>query len=193
MATQEKQYDIPEAYFDFEEQAEYKSEYHQGQIRAMAGTSWKHNQILVNVSSKLVELLADKPCQIAISDIKLAIESENRYTYPDIMIICGQPQFIEGRNDTIVNPEVIIEILSESTEKIDRGDKFRAYWTLDSLKEYVLIDQYRLRVEYFRQLDEKTWELRVLTRPDDQLTLQSLEISLPLNVIYRNCFPESPS
>ena len=102
------------------------------------------------------------------------------------MVICGEPDFIEGRTDTITNPKVIIEVLSKSTAEYDRSDKFHAYWTLDAFEEYVLIDQYRLQVEYFRRVEEKQWELQVFTQMDDRLALKSIAVQIPLNVIYRN-------
>ena len=108
------------------------------------------------------------------------------YTYPDVMVVCGEPEFLEGRSDTIINPKVILEVLSKSTAAYDRSDKFHAYWSLDSFDEYVLIDQYRVHVEYFRRESEKIWELDVLTDIDDVLHLKSIEIEIPLSKIYRN-------
>jgi Uma2 family endonuclease len=100
--------------------------------------------------------------------------------------VCGAPEFLEERADTITNPKVIIEVLSKSTAGYDRGDKFQAYWTLDTFHEFVLIDQYRIHIEYFRRMSEKEWRLRVLTKEDDVLSLESITAELPLDQIYRN-------
>ena len=117
--------------------------------------------------------------------MRLHIEPKSIYAYPDVMVVCGEPEFVEERTDTIINPKVVIEVLSKSTESYDRGDKFHAYWSLDSFEEYVLIDQYRVHVEYFRRVNDKIWELRVLTKQDERLILQSVEVEIELSQIYR--------
>jgi len=175
-----------EEYLALEEKAASKSEYHQGEIVSMAGASLNHNEIVSNIHGLLYNALSDKPCRTYISDLRLWIKTEQRATYPDVMVVCGNVDLLKGRADTIVNPQIIIEVLSASTEKLDRGDKFRAYWQLDSLKEYVLVDQYQMRVEYFRRVDEKIWELRIYTKADEILALPALEAALPLSQIYNN-------
>ncbi len=102
------------------------------------------------------------------------------------MVVCAKPELVAGRTDTIINPKIIIEVLSKSTAGYDRGDKFQAYWTVDTVEEYVLIDQYRVHVEYFRPVSDKEWLLRVLTKADDVLKLESIEVEIALNKIYRN-------
>ncbi len=185
MFATQKNYYAREKYLELEGQAIEKSEYHQGEIVAMAGASWKHSQISGNVFRIIGNALEDKPCHVSMSDIKLWIEQRDCYTYPDVMVICGEPDFAAGRTDTVTNPVLIIEVLSKSTAEYDRTDKFHASWTLASLQEYVLIDQYRIRVEYFRRIDEQTWELRVLTKLEDRLLLKSIEVELELSQIYR--------
>jgi Uma2 family endonuclease len=150
----------------------------------MAGASLAHNRIVGNIHAALHNALQTKPCDVFMSDLRLWIEQENRAVYPDIMVICGEPQLLEGRTDTVTNPKLIIEVLSKSTAEDDRSDKFQAYWSLDTFEEYVLVDQYRMRVEYFRRVSEKLWELLVFTQPGDILTLKSIEVALPLAQIY---------
>lgn len=174
-----------EEYLILEEKAAYKSEYQQGHIVAMAGASLAHNRIVSNIHAALYNALHTKPCAVFASDLRLWIEPARRAVYPDVMVICGEPQLVAGRADTVTNPQIIIEVLSKSTAEDDRSDKFQAYWSLDSFEEYVLVDQYRLRVEYFRRVNEKLWELLVFTQPDDVLTLKSIEVELPLAQIYR--------
>jgi Uma2 family endonuclease len=185
MLTHEKHYYTHAEYFAQEEQAETKSEYRRGEIIAMAGTSLNHNRIARNSAFAINQAIKNKPCEVFIGDVRLWIAKKDFFTYPDVMVICGQPVLVEGRPDTVSNPTVVIEVLSESTAGYDRSDKFRAYWTLDSLAEYVLIDQYRQQVEYFRRVSEKEWRLLVLTKPEDALPLESLEVTVPLSEIYR--------
>ncbi len=180
--TKKSYFYTPEEYFAME--AEYKSEYHHGEVVAMAGASPNHNRISGNVFRVIGNALEDKPCEVFMNDLRLWVEQKNQATYPDVMVVCEGLKFADGRMDTITNPQIIIEVLSKSTEAYDRSDKFHAYWTLETLKEYVLIDQYRIRVEYFRRLDEKTWELRIFTQLDDLLSLKSIEIKIPLDKIY---------
>jgi Uma2 family endonuclease len=186
MLAKQLHFYTPEEYLALEEKAEYKSEYYQGEIVAMAGASINHNRITRNVVAALTNAFAAKPCEAFASDLRLWLEKRQYYTYPDVMVVCGDLEFVKGRTDTITNPKVIIEVLSESTENYDRSKKFHAYWTLDSLAEYVLIDQYRPRVEYFRQVSEKEWLLRVLTKVDDVLKLETIGVEIPLETIYHN-------
>jgi Uma2 family endonuclease len=102
------------------------------------------------------------------------------------MVICGEPELVEGRTDTVTNPTVIIEVLSKSTAEEDRSDKFQAYWTLPTFEEYVLVDQYRAQVEYFRRVRDRQWELLVFTKLDDILRLKSIGVEISLEQIYRN-------
>jgi Uma2 family endonuclease len=176
----------PEEYLALEEKAEYKSEYRQGQIVALAGASVNHNRITRNISTALTNAFEAKLCEVFVSDLRLWIHQKKLFTYPDVMIVCGDLKFVKDRTDTITNPKVIIEVLSESIAAYDRGDKFQAYWTLDSFEEYVLIDQYRIQVEYFRKVSEKEWKLLILTKADDILKLESVEVEIPLGKIYHN-------
>lgn len=187
LAKEEPQYTFEE-YLILEEKAEYKSEYRQGRIVAMAGASLAHNRIVSNIHATLYNALDSTPCDVYMSDLRVWIKAENRAVYPDVTVICGEPQLVEGRSDTVTNPKLIIEVLSKSTAEEDRSDKFQAYWSLDSFEEYVLVDQYRLRVEYFRRVSEKLWELLVFTQPDDILTLKSVGVDLPLARIYHQVF-----
>jgi Uma2 family endonuclease len=183
LAKEQRSYTFEE-YLAFEEQVEHKSEYRQGQIVAMAGASLIHNRIVSNIHAALYNALQTSACDVFMSDLRLWIQKESRAVYPDVMVICGEPQLVEGRTDTVTNPKLIIEVLSKSTTEDDRSDKFQAYWSLDTFEEYVLVDQYRARVEYFRRVSEKLWELLVFTQPNDILTLKSIGIELSLAQIY---------
>jgi Uma2 family endonuclease len=186
MLAKEDRFYTPAEYFALEEQADHKSEYRQGEIIAMAGGSLNHNRIAKNTYFAIDEALTGKPCESFLGDVRLWVAKKELYTYPDIMVVCGPAELAEGRTDTLTNPLLLVEVLSESTAGYDRGDKFQAYWTLESLVEYVLIDQYRPRVEYFRRVSQKEWRLLVLTKLEEMLPLETIEADISLSQIYRN-------
>lgn len=174
-------------YFNFEEQADYKHEYYQGQIIAMAGASANHNRISLNAANALSNALEeDNMCEVFMSDLRVRIDAKDRFTYPDVMVVCGKLDFFENRTDTITNPKVIIEVLSASTEKVDRTEKFHAYWSIPNFEAYILIDQYQVRVEYFRRMSDKEWGLRVFTKLDEMLELRSIGVEVKIERLYRN-------
>ncbi len=179
-------------YLTIEEQAETKSEYHSGHITARAGASLKHNRIVGNVYASLYNALLDSDCEVFMSDLRLWLEQTDRYTYPDLMVVCGEADLAEGRTDTITNPTVIIEVLSQSMANYDRSDKFHAYRTLDSFVEYLLIDQHQLRVEYFRRERDTLWEIGIFTRLEETIALKSIGVELSLGQIYRKVTFETP-
>jgi len=131
----------PEEYLALERKAERKSEYFNGFITAMAGTSFEHCLLVANLSRELGIQLKDGPCEVVTSELRLLVSSTGLYTYPDVTIICGRPLFLDKVFDTILNPSVVIEVLSPSTEAYDRGDKFAHYRRVESLREYVLVSQ----------------------------------------------------
>lgn len=133
-----------EEYLARERLAEFKSEYYDGQIYAMAGTSYRHSTIVMNLSGELYTQLRGRPCRPCVSDVRLRTKAADAYCYPDIMVICGEPQFAEAGFDTLLNPTVIIEVLSPQTEAWDRGGTFHYYQKIASLKEYTLVSQNRV-------------------------------------------------
>ncbi len=185
LAQQQPRYTHAE-YFALEEQSETKNDYVRGDIVAMTGASLNHNRLTRNLVTALTNKLAGISCEAFAGDLRLWIAARDIFTYPDVMVICGSAQFYEQRTDTITNPTVIFEVLSKSTEGYDRSDKFHAYWTLATFEEYILVDQYRLQVEYFRRLNEKEWRLIVLTKADDSLRLEAVGLEISLEQIYRH-------
>jgi Uma2 family endonuclease len=171
-------------YFAQEEQAEDRSEFYEGEIFAMAGGTANHNLITINVTASLRDALRNKPCKAFMADMRLLVKRRQLYTYPDVMVICGPLQYAPGRNDTVTNPVLIVEVLSPSTEAYDRGKKFEFYRTIDSLKEYVLADQSRLYVERHRPLGLGRWEMTAFTAPEDMLALESVDVELTLAAVY---------
>ncbi|QTA79483.1 Putative restriction endonuclease type II, DUF820 [Desulfonema limicola] len=172
-------------YFETEEQAEYKSEYYNGEIFAMTGASVNHNLICTNIIIALGTQLKE-PCLVFPSDIKVEIDPANHYVYPDISVVCGEIEYGAGRNDVITNPKVIFEILSRSTGNYDRGDKFVAYRSLVSLTDYILVNQYAVIIEHFTIKKPDLWELRVYRSFNDFMVIDSIDASIELKDIYKN-------
>lgn len=178
----------PEQYLDLERQAAYKSEYHSGEIFAMAGASFPHNLVVANVISELRNGLRGGPCRAVSSDQRVLVKPTGLYTYPDVVVVCGQAQFSDDYLDTIINPTVLIEVLSPSTELYDRGEKFAHYQRLESLTDYILMAQNKLRIEHYkRQTGKKEqWLLSVITDKDADVSLQSIGCTIAVKSIYEN-------
>ena len=149
MSSQAKQQYTPEEYLALERQAQYKSEYYAGEIFAMAGASRWHNLIVANVIGELSLQLKGRPCTTYPSDMRVKISPTGLYAYPDVTVVCGDAQVEDTQQDTLLNPTLIVEVLSESTEAYDRGSKFAHYRKLASLLEYVLIAQTKSHVEHY--------------------------------------------
>ena len=156
-----------EEYLATEETAEQRSEYRNGEIIAMAGGSINHNRIIRNFS----RLIESQVYEVFISDLRLWIPTYNEYTYPDILLIKGEPIFQENRTDTVINPSIIIEVLSKSTSNRDHGDKFAFYRSLNTFQEYILVNQYRVHIEQFRKNDDGNW---LLSESDNQSGILTL-------------------
>jgi len=184
MSLQPGAYLTPKEYLALERGAEYKSEYLAGEIFAMAGTSERHNLIAGNVFAELHAQLRKRPCKVYVSDVRLKVNRTGLYTYPDVMVVCGETQFADDQQDMILNPTVIIEVLSESTEGYDRGKKFEHYRKLDSLSEYILIAQDRYHVERYVRQPDNQWLLAETDNVHDTLSLTSIACNLVLAEIY---------
>ncbi|MFN8454509.1 MAG: Uma2 family endonuclease [Anaerolineae bacterium] len=191
MVAKPQKYYSPEEYLALEELAEYRSEYYRGEIFAMSGGSVNHNRIAKNVVVALDAALTGKPCETFITDMRLLVKKNGLYTYPDVMIVCGRLQFAKGRTDTLTNPTVIIEVLSESTQAYDRGAKFELYRALETLQDYLLIDQSRVYVEYFHKLEDGRWLLAEFNELDGVLLLEAVVVELPLSRVYERVEWES--
>lgn len=174
-----------EEYLKFEESDEYKSEFHNGEIFDMAGGSYKHSAIISNLHRRIGNLLDGKDCILFDSNLKLAIPKHNAFVYPDMMVVCGKIEFYEHQNDIILNPVLIVEVLSPSTESFDRGRKFEYYRTLASLAEYVLVSQKEYIVETYFKQNEKSWLYSVAKGLEESIVLQSLPSGIVLKEIYQ--------
>jgi Uma2 family endonuclease len=161
-----------------------RSEYVAGEVFAMAGGTEAHNLIVLNVSAELRAQLKARPCRVYPSDMKVRIASNDVCTYPDVMVICGERQFYDDRRDVVTNPSLIVEVLSNSTEAYDRGDKFRHYRGLPSLQAYLLLSQYRVQAELFLRQPDGTWSLSGYEDPSETIVLRVVEAQLSLAEVY---------
>ena len=174
----------PEEYLALEEKAEYRSEYDNGVIEAMAGGSFHHLQITANCTVFLDSKIRKKGCRVLPSEMKVWVESIGKFYYPDVTIICEKPEFYKERNDTIENPKLLIEVLSKSTEAKDRGEKFFAYQTLETLQEYVLVSQDKHLVETFTKQNDGSWRYLATIGLNSKIHLESVGVELSLEEIY---------
>ncbi|MCX7839692.1 MAG: Uma2 family endonuclease [Anaerolineae bacterium] len=184
MAVARKMWTTPEEYLAMEEKADHKSEYFQGEIFALAGGSSNHNLITGNTYTALRLVLKGKPCRVYISDMRLLVKRNGLYTYPDVMVVCGQVEFLEGRNDTITNPIVIVEVLSPSTYNYDRVKKFALYKQLDSLREYLLVDSEQVHVTLLRRLESGLWTIEMYDDREAIVRLESLGCEISVAAMY---------
>ena len=179
----ERRFFTPEEYLALERSAPFKSEYHDGEIFAMSGVSREHNRIALNFASRLNSQFTDGPCEAFIADMRVRVTRTDLYTYPDVVAVCGEARFEDDEVDTLLNPILVVEVLSPSTEGYDRGKKFGHYRRIDSLREYVLISQDRACVEQYT-LQEDRWVLKESNRRDDVLRLTSVGSEISLRDLY---------
>jgi Uma2 family endonuclease len=184
MSTQPVAYLTPEQYLDIESKAEFRSEYINGEMFAMAGGTPNHAWIVVNTASRLTEQLRGRPCGARSSDLRLYSARHKMFTYPDIVVTCGPDQLLDGRNDTLTDATVIVEVLSPSTRNYDRGEKFRFYRSLPSFSEYLLLGQDEMRAEHHVRQSDQSWLFREFTSLADEIDLKSIGCRLQLQSLY---------
>lgn len=181
----------PEEYLALERKAEYKSEYLNGQTMAMSGASRRHNLIAGNLYRELSRQLRGRQCEAYMSDLRVKVRSTGLYTYPDIAVACGDILFEDAEIDTLINPNVIVEVLSPSTEAYDRGEKFAHYRRLESLQEYVLVSQDRVRIEYYVRQGTQ-WVFSEASTRDETIRIESIGCDVSLQDVYEKIeFPET--
>ena len=174
----------PEEYISLERKSLTKNEYLSGQILAMSGASNAHNIITMNIGYRLYDQLLDRDCLVYTSDMRVGVKAPTSYFYPDVVVVCGEPRFEDDVFDTLLNPIVVIEVLSPSTAAYDRHEKFERYQQIASLKEYLLISQSRMHVDHhIRQ--EHQWITTEFQDPGDVVPVSSIECELRLHHIYR--------
>jgi len=176
-------YITPQEYLALERASESRHQYYRGEMFAMTGASRPHNLINGNLFRSVGNQLSGGPCEVYVNDMRVKITATGLYTYPDMAVACAEREFEDSSVDTLLNPVVLVEVLSDSTEAYDRGKKFSNYQKLDSLREFVLISQDRVRVEHFLRQGEQ-WVLTALDKLDDVLVLSSINCRVSLREIY---------
>ena len=173
-----------EEYLAMEEAATEKHEYYKGEIFAMSGPKVPHNTISINMLVELGNKLKGKKCRPFSSDQRIHIETNTLFTYPDISIICGEPETLNNDNWNVLNPAIIIEVLSPSTRNYDRGEKFKLYRDIPALKEYILVDSETIHIEIFRLNDSNHWELEEYDAVEEMLYIKTINERISLADIY---------
>jgi Uma2 family endonuclease len=184
MQAAEQRYYTPEEYLELETVADQKSEYVDGQIISMAGGSTQHNQISLNLSSELNFAFKRQPYCVYMTDVRLWIPKRRIYTYPDVMVIAGEPEYFQDRQDTVLNPILIVEVLSKGTQSYDRQSKFDAYRTLASFQEYLLVDQTQIHVEQYSKVGAKQWTLCEYDESDEAIAFTKVPFQVSLVDLY---------
>jgi Uma2 family endonuclease len=194
MSTVAKPLLSPQEYLVRERQADFRSEFYRGEMFALAGASWEHTLIKDNLARETGNQLKVGPCRVVTSDLRVKITATELYTYSDIVVVCDEPQFEDDHFDTLLNPRVLVQVLSDSTEKYDRGTKFAHYRQIPSLQEYVMVAQDRPLVErYVRQADA-TWVMTVFDDLPQTFAFASIAAQVARAEVYRGVtFPETTS
>ncbi len=174
----------PEEYLKIERKAEYKSEYFNGEIYAMSGAKRNHNKAATNVSGLIWQHLKGKDCESYSNDMRVFVPKTGLYTYPDVVVVCGEPKFQDNVFDTLLNPTLLIEVLSETTESYDRGKKFQHYRSIESLQEYVLVSQDEARIEKYVKRGDGFWLLSEAVGLDSEIEFASIECRISLAEVY---------
>ncbi len=184
MAVQTKPFITPEEYLDRERQAEFKSEYYNGEIFAMSGGIRNHSLLTSNTLAALHTALQGTDCLTFTSDLRVYIPATELFTYPDITVVCGEEELLDDQQDTLLNPALVVEVLSPSTESYDRGQKFAFYRSIPSLREYVLVSQRQKLVEVFRKNKEGLWVLHEYNAERGVVVLDTVGCTLDLDALY---------
>lgn len=184
MSSQAQPHCTAAEYLALERDAPTRNEYLDGEIFAMAGASRRHNLICLNVGAELRAQLRERPCEVYTSEMRVKIAATGLYTYPDGVVVCGEPAFEDAEVDTLLNPTLLVEVLSKSTEDYDRGGKFEHYRTIESLREYVLVAQNKAQVVHYVRQDDGTWLLAEISGLEGRVILPSIEAELIMAEVY---------
>ena len=184
IANFQKQFLTPEEYLDWEAEQQIRHEYIDGEVYAMAGGTINHHRIARNILNTLTNQLKKRPCEVFGSDVKIRIDKANVFRYPDVSGLCGPIVHHDSEKDAYCNPALIVEVLSPSTEALDRGEKFNLYRLLDSFVEYLLVRQDRMEVELVSRESVHQWTSTIYNEAADVVTLRTLGCSLTLEDIY---------
>jgi Uma2 family endonuclease len=184
MATETVTHVTPDEYLAAERLSDYRSEYLDGGVHPMTGGTANHIRIVANLTHGLLNQLNDRDCDVLPTEMKVRLQESRKFFYPDV-VVCGELQFYDSRKDIILNPDLVVEVLSPSTEAFDRGAKFEAYRTIESLKEYLLVSQEKPLVEQYVRDDNGKWTFTAVEGLEGTLALPSIECTLNLSAVYK--------
>jgi Uma2 family endonuclease len=184
MSTPPKSYITPEEYLEIDRKAEFKSEYFAGEMFAMAGAREQHNLIVGNAFAGLHQQMRKRPCRAYTNDMRVQISATGLYVFPDVIGVCGEPRFLDERRETLLNPNLIVEVLSESSEAYDRGKKFEHYRTLESFTEYLMLSSDHVSAELFTRQPDGRWILSTASGIQESIDLPSVGCRLTLADVY---------
>jgi len=184
VSTQPNTLLTPEEYLEIERKAEFKSEYFNGEMFAMAGAKEAHNLVVMNLGAGLHRQFRSRPCRVYPGDMRVRVPATGFYTYPDVIAVCGEPRFFDEPRDTLLNPGLVVEVLSPSTEAYDRGRRFEHYKSLESLREYLLVAADRIHADLYTRQADGRWMLTSADKLEDSLTLESVDARLLLADLY---------
>ena len=177
----------PAEYFALERSSLEKHEYCDGEVFAMAGAKSRHNVIVGNIVGEFRSLLRARPCEVYPSDMRVELVGEGRYVYPDAVVVCDGPRFLDDGEDTLLNPTVVFEVLSDSTEAYDRGEKFQAYQGVASVREIVLVETKKARVERYARQGDGSWVLRAYGA-GERVPVEACGVELAVDEVYLKAF-----
>jgi Uma2 family endonuclease len=186
MAAQSINFVSANDYLKVERSATEKHELHNGQVVAMSGASLPHNHMVSNLFSLIGPFLKSKGCKVFTSDLRVHIPSADSFTYPDLSIVCGKPEMLDDAFDTLTNPSVLIEVMSRSTEKYDRGTKFFYYMQIPSLREYILLDSNSVFIQLATRQADNSWKFEELNDLSSSFTIKTIEKTIALAEVYDN-------
>ena len=184
MITTEKKYLSPEEYLKIERDAVTKSEYYKGEMFAMSGAGLNHNKITTNIIRELGSELKNTDCSIFGSDMRIKVSEKGLFTYPDVSIVKSEIELYDEITDTILNPVVILEVLSKSTQRYDRGGKFMLYKEIDSLEEYILVSQNEIKIEHYIRQNVSDWHKTEINNTEQEIFLKSISCSIKVSDVY---------
>jgi len=173
----------PEQYLEAERESEERHEYLDGEVRVMPGANEAHCLLEVNVASELGRQVRSTPCRVFLVQMRVRVKPEF-YTYPDVLVVSGEPRFLDDQKDTLLNPQLIVEVLSPSTEAYDRGRKFEQYKAIESLREYLLVASDRMHADLYARQADGRWILSSADSLDESLTIESIGVHLRLSELY---------
>lgn len=184
MTAKPKKKITPEEYLEIERNSEERSQYFNGEIFDMAGASRKHNLISGNIFAAIHGQIRNRDCEVYMNDMRVKVCPAGLYTYPDVTVVCDTPQFDDEHNDTLTNPSMIVEVMSESTEAYDRGAKFEQYRKIESLTDYLLVSQEKRHVEQYVRQAGNSWLFMEFSGPDETIRMESVLCELTVSEIY---------